>query len=581
MGIPVREQFLVEHGHFIVPDDAFFCRDTIIVYSPIYVKVQSLNNAPIDMVIIAPWPIDYLKEQIEQHMNIHPSRQRLLCNRQELKDDKVVSDYSTIIRNHSIITIHQNYTVTLRPSGVTLSVTDHHSVGDIKGLIQNQLNIPQNNQLLFMHNEFQENNHGTFSHPEPNVEAYVVDNRTNTLIVALEFANQHLHAYLLDQSPTDSSLKSLIERDFGYAIEAQHLTVKTEIKSGGRIINGYVNTLSIISQTLFWQLLASSDRSSKSSLVPSDTVEQATDYIANELGVLPYRVSLFSLIDRCPLAEEKHTCASYKLMAGQIIGAEICEPAHRQLRFKLPTGKSIELDIIVDITVHDLKTIIGDQEGIDARCLIILKGDQEFGDDDIIYDCLMNWHDPLHIKIVLSGPLALDANSLAPEFDYDFTDIMDTEVFTRGNHPYERPCGSRRIALNVVGRYGYDDRWLGMMGTDSEEWPVSYHGTGKHNAMSIVEEGFKLSKSDRFKFGRGIYSTPELEVAKLYASEFEHGGEKYCVLFQNRVNPKFLKVISKEETEIGTYWLSSKGSDDTDEDISDLIRPYSVCIFKV
>jgi hypothetical protein len=98
--------------------------------------------------------------------------------------------------------------------------------------------------------------------------------------------------------------------------------------------------------------------------------------------------------------------------------------------------------------------------------------------------------------------------------------------------------------------------------------------------MSIVEEGFKLSKGDRFKFGKGIYSTPELEVAKLYANEFEHQGQKYFVLFQNRVNPKYLKVISKEETEIGTYWLSSKGSDDTDDVMSELIRPYAVCIFK-
>ncbi|CAF4011210.1 unnamed protein product [Rotaria sp. Silwood1] len=181
----------------------------------------------------------------------------------------------------------------------------------------------------------------------------------------------------------------------------------------------------------------------------------------------------------------------------------------------------------------------------------------------------------------LSGPLALDSTSLAPHFDYDFTNIVDTEeVFTRGNYPYERPCGCKRIALNVTGRYGYDDRWLGMTGTDPEEWPVSYHGTGKHNAMSIVEEGFKLSKGDRFKFGKGIYSTPELEVAKLYANEFEHEGQKYFVLFQNRVNPKHLKVISKEETEIGTYWLSSKGPDDTDDTISELIRPYAVCIFK-
>ena len=260
---------------------------------------------------------------------------------------------------------------------------------------------------------------------------------------------------------------------------------------------------------------------------------------------------------------------------------EICEPTHRQVRLSLPTGKILQLDTIVDVSIYELKTLIQHQQGIDASCQAILKYDQELADNEILYNCLADWDGTLNVKIMLPGPLALDAASLAPHFDYDFTDIVDKdEVFTRGNYPYERPCGAQRIALNVAGKYGYDDRWLGMTGTDPEEWPVSYHGTGQHNAMGIVDEGFKLSKGDRFKFGIGIYSTPELEVAKLFAKEFEHEGQKYCVLFQNRVNPKYLNVISEEETEVGTYWLSSKGPDDIDGDMSDLIRPYSVCIFK-
>ena len=69
-------------------------------------------------------------------------------------------------------------------------------------------------------------------------------------------------------------------------------------------------------------------------------------------------------------------------------------------------------------------------------------------------------------------------------------------------------------------------------------------------------------------------------MIRLCTKEFTHNGEKYFVLLQSRINPKYLKVISKEETEVGTYWLSSKGPDDADEDMSDLIRPYAVCIYK-
>ncbi|CAG8834030.1 27094_t:CDS:1, partial [Racocetra persica] len=44
-----------------------------------------------------------------------------------------------------------------------------------------------------------------------------------------------------------------------------------------------------------------------------------------------------------------------------------------------------------------------------------------------------------------------------------------------------------------------------------------------------------------FVYGRGIYSTPDVNVVELYAKEFEHGEDKYLVIIQNRVNPKDLQ----------------------------------------
>ncbi|CAF1234056.1 unnamed protein product [Adineta steineri] len=180
----------------------------------------------------------------------------------------------------------------------------------------------------------------------------------------------------------------------------------------------------------------------------------------------------------------------------------------------------------------------------------------------------------------INGPLAVDKNCLAPDFDYDFTGICDNDkTFRRGNQPYERPCGSYRIALNVKGKFGTNNQWIGMTGDDPNEWPVSYHGTERHNALDIAEEGFKLSKGKRFMYGKGIYSTPELEVAKLYASSFAHESTSYKCVIQNRVNPKYLKVISKVETQgKGIYWLSAA---DQYVDEGELIRPYGLCLFKV
>ena len=177
----------------------------------------------------------------------------------------------------------------------------------------------------------------------------------------------------------------------------------------------------------------------------------------------------------------------------------------------------------------------------------------------------------------LKGPLAVDTSCLAPEFNHDFTDIRDTgKTFSRGNQPYERPCGSYRIALKVKDKFDTDNVWLGMKGDEPSEWPVSYHGTAQHNALSIAEEGFQLSKGKRFLFGKGIYSTPELAVAKHYASSFAHEGTSYKCIIQNRVNPKYLKVIPKAQNGIGTYWLSAA---DVYVNETEFIRPYGVCLF--
>ena len=178
----------------------------------------------------------------------------------------------------------------------------------------------------------------------------------------------------------------------------------------------------------------------------------------------------------------------------------------------------------------------------------------------------------------LIGQFEVDKDCLAPEFHHDFTNIRDNgNTFRRGNQPYERPCGSYRIALKVKDKFGTDNAWLGMTGNDPGEWPVSYHGTAQHNALNIAEEGYKLSEGKRFLFGKGIYSTPELAVAQSYARRFQHDGTWYKCIIQNRVNPKYLTVIPEATNGVGIYWLSAA---DRNIDESELIRPYGLCLFK-
>ncbi|CAI2163135.1 591_t:CDS:2 [Funneliformis geosporum] len=154
------------------------------------------------------------------------------------------------------------------------------------------------------------------------------------------------------------------------------------------------------------------------------------------------------------------------------------------------------------------------------------------------------------------------------KYDYDFTNMKDEGItFIRGNILYDRPYGWKRIALNVSGKYGSDDKWLGCVGNSSDEWPVSYHGTNKDFADSIADKGYLLSKGKRFAYGKGIYSSPKIEVAEdPYAVEFDHSGAKYKIVFQNRVNPAGLVKHNH------VIWVTPDEKN---------IRPYGLCIKKL
>jgi hypothetical protein len=91
------------------------------------------------------------------------------------------------------------------------SVTDHHSIADIKHLIQERLHIRQDRQVLFIHNEFQTNDQKILPYFESTVEAYVVDSMSNTLLIAIDLPTQNRRACLVDKLSTAFHVKKIIE----------------------------------------------------------------------------------------------------------------------------------------------------------------------------------------------------------------------------------------------------------------------------------------------------------------------------------------------------------------------------------
>ncbi|CAF3920245.1 unnamed protein product [Rotaria sp. Silwood1] len=244
-----------------------------------------------------------------------------------------------------------------------------------------------------------------------------------------------------------------------------------------------------------------------------------------------------------------------------------------QAMIKGLTGKLITLKMIPNKAMDEVQTQSQDAGDILVeRQHLMFTGEQLENDRTLAY-----YKIPKESTIQLVLPLQsehvaiLDPSTIDPIYDYDFTNIKDTNKrFTRGGIKYVRPCGWKRYAIKVSDKYE-DLRWLGQTNGPGE-WPVSYHGTGKNEANTIAMDGFYLSKGKKFAFGHGVYSTPDINVATKYAKKFSFKGKNYLVLLQNRVNPTTLVKISADRTGVGEYWASPSYED---------IRAYGICIRKL
>lgn len=252
-----------------------------------------------------------------------------------------------------------------------------------------------------------------------------------------------------------------------------------------------------------------------------------------------------------------------------------------QIFVKTLTGNTKEVFISTGSMISVLKQEIQKQLKWPAEQQRLIFADQQLENDKKVSDYSIGNHATLHIVMMLHGGgdslYYIDGSLLAPNYDYDFTNVNDgTTKYYRGQFIYTRPCGWQRKAMKVIGQYG-DDVWLGGGGirtdTTPGEWPVSYHSTALSPQGNIAEVGSLYSRGRTYSYDRGIFSTPLATVAARYAPTFEYCGQKYQVIFQNRVDPATLQQINSSAPDsIGEFWASPKEED---------VRPYNICLRKV
>ncbi|UJR20470.1 hypothetical protein I4U23_023599 [Adineta vaga] len=240
----------------------------------------------------------------------------------------------------------------------------------------------------------------------------------------------------------------------------------------------------------------------------------------------------------------------------------------------LATKETFPCLIERDASVDKLKQMIYDKSGIKCHKQNLIHCGEEIDEGHLLSE--YNIEDASEISVVrlramnANDILVMDPNTWDRPYDYDFTNIDDTgKRFTRGSIVYRRPCGWKRFAIKVAGKFE-NEAWLGSNNSPNE-WPVSYHGTRHDAVVSIARTGYDLTKHTRFLFGRGVYSTPDIDVAKAFAKTFILNGEEYYTVIQNRINPRTLIKVNDSDGTAEPYWISPDAAD---------VRPYGFCIKK-
>lgn len=232
-------------------------------------------------------------------------------------------------------------------------------------------------------------------------------------------------------------------------------------------------------------------------------------------------------------------------------------------------GESFTLhDIHPNATVLYLRHLIKQETGIPIHFQRLHTNVRNWDCFSTIAECQLGEQPRINLSgRLLSGPAEPARSSPPPthllddQFHLDLRNIRDDgQISYVGGSVYNRPYGWMFFTLKSP------------RSSANAEWPVSYHGTGRHHGLGISSQCHKLllRKGVRFPLGYGAFSTPDYQLARLFAQTVTVDRVAYKVIIQNRVNFKTLFKISDDED--GEYWMSPNKGD---------IRPYGFCVRKI
>ena len=205
--------------------------------------------------------------------------------------------------------------------------------------------------------------------------------------------------------------------------------------------------------------------------------------------------------------------------------------------------------------------LLNDEKNLDQTNISKLKNNNKFPELKKITD--------IKSSIIMTGCI-LSKNLLDSKGNKFNNDWGQNE--SRGGKLYIPPNGWLGIGLKVSGEYDKDNSWLGM-NNSQKEWCVAYKWIGKYVKNEKNEKYFYSNKAhkdhdDQYhlneKVGEGIFCTPNIKLAELFAETLEINGKYYKIILMVRVNNDSIRSCKDAKD----YWV-------IDGTVND-IRPYRI-----